>query len=88
MPTLFRLFALRVTMNPRGNEHNPPHVHAYYKEDQAIVDINTCEVTEGYIPASQLEITKRFIEENKEKLLSLWDMKPQDFDSFINNGGI
>ena len=33
MPTIFRCLNLRITMNPRGNEHNPPHVHAYYKED-------------------------------------------------------
>lgn len=87
MPTLFRYFALRVAMNPRGNEHNPPHVHAYYKEDEAIVDVNTGEVIEGYIPSVQLGITKRFIEENREKLLTLWEMKPQDFDSFVNQGG-
>lgn len=40
MPTIFRYFNLRITMNPRGNEHNPPHVHAYYKDDLAIMDIN------------------------------------------------
>ena len=62
MPTLFRCFALRVTMNPRGNEHNPPHVHAYYKEDMAVIDVKTCQVTEGYIPPAQIGIAKRFID--------------------------
>lgn len=85
MPTLFRYFSLRITMNPRGNEHNPPHVHAYYKEDEAIIDIRTCEIVEGYIPSSQLEIAVKFIEENKEKLLDLWEMDPQDFNSFMEN---
>ena len=44
MPTLFKCFALRVTMNPRGNEYNPPHVHAYYKDDMAVVDVKTLSV--------------------------------------------
>ena len=87
MPTLFKCFALRVTMNPRGNEYNPPHVHAYYKDDMAVVDVKTGQVTEGYIPPTQLGITKRFIEENREQLLSLWGMNPQDFDSFISKEG-
>ena len=39
MPTIFRCLNLRITMNLRGNEHNPPHVHAYYKEDLAIIEI-------------------------------------------------
>ncbi|MBQ0070548.1 MAG: DUF4160 domain-containing protein [Spirochaetales bacterium] len=82
MPTLFRCLSLRITMNPRGNEHNPPHVQAYYKEDLAIIDINTAEITKGYIPNDQYQIAKRFIEENKATLLNLWEEDPQDFDRF------
>ena len=50
MPTIFRCLNLRITMNPRGNEHNPPHVHAYYKEDLAIIEIKSGEIIKGYIP--------------------------------------
>lgn len=82
MPTIFRCLSLRITMNPRGNEHNPPHVHAYYKEDLAIIDIKTSAITKGYIPTDQYLIAKRFIEENRETLLKLWEEDPQDFDRF------
>ncbi len=82
MPTIFRCLNLRITMNPRGNEHNPPHVHAYYKEDLALIDIRTGEITKGYIPLDQYLIAKRFIEENRDILLTLWDEDPQNFDRF------
>ena len=61
MPTIFRCLNLRITMNPRGNEHNPPHVHAYYKEDLAIIEIKSGEIVKGYIPNDQYLIAKRFI---------------------------
>lgn len=82
MPTIFRCLSLRITMNPRGNEHNPPHVHAYYKDDLAIIDINTAVICKGFIPNDQYLIAKRFIEENRETLLKLWEEDPQNFDSF------
>ena len=69
-------------MNPRGNEHNPPHVHTYYKEDLAIIDIKSGEITKGYIPSEQYMIARRFIEENRDVLLELWEENPQDFDRF------
>ena len=47
MPTIFRCLNLHITMNPRGNEHNPPRVHAYYMETLAII-----EITKGYIQYS------------------------------------
>lgn len=78
MPTIFRCLNLRITMNPRGNEHNPPHVHAYYKEDLAIIDIKSGEI----IPSEQYMIARRFIEENQDVLLELWKENPQDFDRF------
>ena len=82
MPTIFRCLNLRITMNPRGNEHNPPHVHAYYKEDLALISINSCEIIKGYIPHNQYLIAKRFIEEYRDTLLTLWEEDPQNFDRF------
>ena len=69
-------------MNPRGNEHNPPHIHAYSKDDLAIIEIKSCEITKGYIPNDQYMIAKRFIEGNREILLRLWEEDPQDFSKF------
>lgn len=64
------------------NEHNPPHVLAYYKEDFAIIEIRSGENVKGYIPNDQYMIAKRFIEENLNTLLTLWDENPLDFSRF------
>ena len=82
MPTVFRCLDLRVVLNSRGREHDPPHVHAYYKDDLAVVDIKTCEIVSGYIPNSQFIKVKSFIDENKDELLKLWDEDPQNFERF------
>lgn len=84
MPTIFRLFDLKIVMNNRGREHNPPHVHAYYNDDLAVIEINSGNLIQGYIPSSQLKIAKEFVQNNKEKLLNLWNEQPQDFTGFRN----
>lgn len=33
----------------QSREHLPPHVHAFYGDDEALVDIRSAEVLEGYI---------------------------------------
>jgi hypothetical protein len=38
-------------------EHNPPHIHAYYQDYKAIIDIQQCEITEGSL---LLSITHNF----------------------------
>jgi len=36
-----------VRMYCAPKEHNPPHIHVYYQDDKAIIDINKCELVEG-----------------------------------------
>ena len=55
---------------------------AYYKEDLAIIEIKSGEIIKGYIPNDQYLIAKRFIEENRNILLPLWEEDPQNFDRF------
>ena len=55
---------------------------AYYQEDFAIIEIRSGEIVKGYIPNDQYMIAKRFIEENLNTLLTLWDEDPQDFSRF------
>lgn len=50
MPTISIFFGIVIRMYCSPSEHNPPHIHAYYQEFKAIVDIKTCEITEGNFP--------------------------------------
>ena len=45
MPEISRFFGIIITMN--YNDHAPPHFHARYGGDQAIIDIETLRVLGG-----------------------------------------
>jgi hypothetical protein len=50
MPEISRFFGIIITMN--YNDHAPPHFHARYSGDQAIIDIWTLQVLGGRLRAS------------------------------------
>ena len=56
------------------NEHNPPHIHVYYQDDKAIIDINKVELTEGKLPKSKLRLVLAWVELRKEELLADWEL--------------
>lgn len=39
------------------NDHNPPHFHAVYQDDEAVIDIKTLEISEGYLPNRAKSLT-------------------------------
>ncbi len=53
-------------------EHNPPHIHVYYQDYSAIVDINSCEILEGRLSPKQLRLVAAWIEIHREELLADW----------------
>ena len=50
------------------NEHNSLHIHVYYQDDKAIIDINKVELTEGKLPRNKLRLVLAWIELRKEEL--------------------
>ena len=52
----------------------PPHIHAYYQDYTAIININTCELSEGELPAKQLKLALAWAEIHKEELLADWGL--------------
>lgn len=53
-----------------GKEHVPPHVHAFYGEDEALVEINTGEIIEGYLSGKKLRVVKEWLEEGENRVLT------------------
>ncbi len=50
MPTISIFYEIIIRMYCSPKEHNPPHIHAYYQNKTAIININTCEIIEGKLP--------------------------------------
>ena len=53
MPTISMFYGIIVRMYCAPKEHNPPHIHVYYQDDKATINIQTCELMEGLITVNQ-----------------------------------
>lgn len=54
MPEISLFYGIRVTMY--YDEHNPPHFHAEYNGNKAIVDICNARIIKGALPSRQLKL--------------------------------
>ncbi len=54
MPEIALFFGIRVTMY--YDDHNPPHFHAEYNGNKALVEINEARVIKGALPSKQLKL--------------------------------
>ena len=73
MPVISRFYGIIIRMYFQQAEHNPPHIHAIYGEDVAVISIHTCEVLEGYLPPKASAMVKEWVISNKRELLKMWE---------------
>lgn len=74
MPTLSMFFGLIIRMYYAPKEHNPPHIHVYYQDFSATVDISSCEILEGRLPSKQQRLVAAWIEIHREELIADWTL--------------
>ena len=67
-------YGIIIRMYCSPGEHNPPHIHAYYQDHKAIIDIHTCEVSEGKLPSKQTKLVLAWTEIHQEELLADWEL--------------
>jgi hypothetical protein len=69
MPEISRFYGIIIKMY--FNEHNPPHFHVEYQDYEAIVNIETGELT-GKMSRRALGLVYDWLDQNKEALLENW----------------
>ena len=74
MPTISMFYGIIVRMYCSPSEHNPPHIHAYYQDAKAVLDLNSCEITEGDFPRKQAKMLLAWAEIHHEELMADWDL--------------
>jgi len=74
MPTLSLFYGIRVSMN--YNEHQPPHFHVEYQDDEASINILTGEIT-GRMPRRALNLIWAWLDEHQPELLENWERARQ-----------
>ncbi len=74
MPTISMFYGIVIRMYCDRSEHNPPHFHAYYQNDTAVVSIDSGEITAGELPPRQAKLVLAWAELHKEELLADWQL--------------
>jgi hypothetical protein len=55
-------------------DHNPPHFHAIYGEDEGIIDIERNDLMAGDLPERVLGLVKEWSSIHKSELLENWEL--------------
>ncbi|MDF2596035.1 MAG: hypothetical protein K0R69_2376 [Clostridia bacterium] len=72
MPEICMFFGIRITIN--YNDHVPPHFHAEYNGNKALVDIINGRVIKGGLPKRQLKLVLAWAELHKDELMQDWEL--------------
>jgi hypothetical protein len=70
MPELARFYGIVVRMF--FNDHEPPHFHAYYGSDEALVAIETLSVFAGRLPPRAMGLVVEWASLHQEELREAW----------------
>jgi hypothetical protein len=72
MPTISSFYGILIQMF--WKDHEPPHFHALYAEDEALIDIRTLEVMEGQLTRRALALVLEWAQEHRAELLEDWEL--------------
>ncbi|MGD0090157.1 MAG: DUF4160 domain-containing protein [Planctomycetota bacterium] len=75
MPVVSRFFGIVITFH--WEDHLPPHFHAKYGGDEAVIDIRTGAVTRGLLPRRVLSLVDEWRNEHAAELLDNWERSRQ-----------
>ena len=67
-------YGIIIRMYFAPHEHQPPHIHAYYGEYKATVDIRTCELLQGNLPKKQTKLVLAWAELHQDELIADWEL--------------
>ena len=58
-----------VSVIVQGREHLPSHVHATYGDDEALIDIRSGQLLEGFLPGKKLRIVQIWLSEGENRVI-------------------
>ena len=72
MPTISVFFGLIIRMYYK--DHQPAHIYVQFQDDNAVVDLESGNITEGRLPIRCLRLVQAWIEIRKDDLLANWEL--------------
>jgi hypothetical protein len=71
MPEISRFFGILIKIF--YDDHNPPHFHAEYGENTALIDMRNLSLFAGRLPPRALGLVMEWALLHREELLADWD---------------
>lgn len=75
MPTICKFYGLHIMMFFRKREHNPPHIHVRYGDNEALINVLDASIIHGNLPPTAYALTKEWTIMHKDELLDMWNSK-------------
>ena len=75
MPRISQFYGIVIWMY--YNDHVPPHVHAEYGGEEALVIIGSGDVYDGSLPRRALRLVQEWEELHRAELLADWELARQ-----------
>ncbi len=72
MPEISRFYGIIIKMYFLSNEHNPPHIHAIYNKNIAVIDIQTANIIDGSLPPRAIKLVREWLLLHKKEIISMW----------------
>jgi hypothetical protein len=76
MPELSRFLGMIISIY--FDDHNPPHFHVAYNEDEALIAINDLSVLKGNLPPRVMGLAMEWARLHQAELLENWNMVQAD----------
>ena len=76
MPEISLFCGIRITMF--YSDHNPPHFHAEYAGQKALVGTQEGCVIRGALPARQLKLILAWCELHRDELMQNWELAKEN----------
>jgi hypothetical protein len=76
MPELSRFLGMIISIY--FDDHNPPHFHVAYNEDEALIAINDLSVLKGNLPPRVMGLAMEWARLHQAELLENWNMVQVD----------
>ena len=76
MPEISRFYGIIISMY--YDDHNPPHFHARYGNDKAVIEIASIRLLEGQLPPRVLGMIVEWTVQHQLELLDNWHTMQND----------
>ena len=75
MPVISMFYGVIILMYYFDNrQHQSPHIHVKYAEEEAVIRIPDGEMIEGSLRSSKMKLVQAWIEIHQEELMANWHL--------------